>query len=169
MPTSVTSKIIMGIDPGYDRLGIAIVKKEKIGKEELLFSDCLTSKHQDPFPERLKSIGLGIENLIRTYQPNYLVLEKLFVTNNQKTAMMVGEVRGMIMYISAKASLPILEYTPLEIKSTITGYGKADKEQVILMVKNLIQINKKISHDDEFDAIAIALTAIAREINLYKK
>ncbi len=166
MPTLVNSKIIMGIDPGYDRLGIALVQKETVGKEKLLFSDCLTSNRQNPFPERLKSIGLGIETLIKKYQPDYLVIEKLFVTNNQKTAMMVGEVRGMIMYISAKASIPLLEYTPLEIKSTITGYGKADKNQVILMVKNLIQINKEILHDDEFDAIAIALTALAREVRL---
>lgn len=166
MPTLVNSKIIMGIDPGYDRLGIALVQKETVGKEKLLFSDCLTSNRQSPFPERLKSIGLGIETLIKKYQPDYLVIEKLFVTNNQKTAMMVGEVRGMIMYISAKASIPLLEYTPLEIKSTITGYGKADKNQVILMVKNLIQINKEILHDDEFDAIAIALTALAREVRL---
>ncbi|MCE9628477.1 MAG: crossover junction endodeoxyribonuclease RuvC [Candidatus Vogelbacteria bacterium] len=156
----------MGIDPGYDRLGVAIVQKGITNQEELIFSDCLTSDRKDIFPERLKKIGLGIESLINKFNPDYLVLEKLFVTNNQKTAMMVGEIRGMIMYIGAKASLPLLEYTPLEIKSTITGYGKADKEQVILMVKNLIKINREITHDDEFDAIAIALTAIAREVNL---
>jgi len=150
----------MGIDPGYDRLGVALIKKEG-GKEELLFSDCFTSNSKQKLGERLLKIGTELEKLIKKYKPDTAVTEKLYFTVNQKTAMAVAEARGMISYLCAKNNIPLFEYTPPEIKMTVTGYGNANKKQISEMVPKLIKITKKIKYDDEFDAIAIALTHIA--------
>lgn len=152
---------IIGIDPGYDRLGMAMVEKNG-GAEQVVFSACLTSDKKAGLPARYLSLGQELERLIRKYRPDKLAIEKLFFTTNQKTASQVSEVRGFIIYLAAKSSLDVVEYTPLQIKSTITGYGKADKNQVIEMVKRLVKLNDSKKTDDEYDAIAVALTALAR-------
>ncbi len=162
MPTSKNPNIIIGIDPGYDRLGIAVIEKQN-PKEILLFSDCIQTSSKLPFSERLTIIGNSLKDLVIKYEPGLVAMEKVFVTNNQKTAMMVGEVRGALMYVLGCHNIPLVEYTPSEIKLTITGSGTADKTQVMTMVKHLITIEKTIKLDDEFDAIAIALTAAAKE------
>jgi crossover junction endodeoxyribonuclease RuvC len=158
----MSQQIILGIDPGYDRMGVAVIKKHG-EKSILVFSDCLASDKKADFPKRLFEIGQKLQTIIDTYNPTAVAMEKVFVTNNQKTAMMVGEIRGLIMYLSLSASLPIFDYTPMQIKSTVASHGQADKLQVISMVQKLIQIDKPIKHDDEYDAIAIALTCEARE------
>lgn len=150
----------MGIDPGYDRLGVALIKKDR-GKEELIDSACFTSNPKQKLGERLLKVGTELEKLIKKYQPNVVATEKLYFTVNQKTAMAVAEARGVISYLCAKNNVPLFEYTPSEIKITVTGYGQANKKQISEMVPKLININKKIKYDDEFDAIAIALTHIA--------
>lgn len=159
---------VIGIDPGYDRLGVAVVEKvtkPAVGQkaEQLIFSTCLTSNKKNSLPERYLSLGQELEKIIQREKPDTLAIEKLFFTTNQKTASQISEVRGMIIYIAAQMKLKIVEYTPLEVKSTITGYGKADKQQVIAMVKQLVAMDKAARLDDEYDAIAIALTALARE------
>lgn len=163
MPTSKNSKIIIGIDPGYDRLGIAVINKQN-PKDLLLFSDCIQTSNKLPFSERLAIIGNKLKDLLVEYEPGLVAMEKVFVTNNQKTAMMVGEVRGALMYVLGCQNVPLVEYTPSEIKLTITSSGTANKTQIMTMVKHLISIDKPIKLDDEFDAIAIALTASAKEI-----
>lgn len=154
---------ILAIDPGFERLGIAVVEKAN-PKELLLASDCLRTSSKDLFPERLGQLGGEIEKWIKQWQPNAVALEKLFLTNNQKTAMQIAEVRGMIIYIAASKGLPIIEKTPLEIKQTITGFGRADKTQVALMVTKLVAMPPEKTGkilDDEYDAIALGLTALA--------
>ena len=154
---------ILAIDPGFERLGIAVVEKAN-PKELLLASDCLRTSAKDSFPERLSQLGAEIEKWLKKWQPDAVALEKLFLTNNQKTAMQVAEVRGMIIYIAASRGLPIIEKTPLEIKQTITGFGRADKTQVTLMVTKLVVMPSDKSSkilDDEYDAIALGLTALA--------
>lgn len=155
------NKIIIGIDPGYDRLGIAVIEKQN-PKEILVFSDCIQTSKTIPFSERLLKIGQEVKLIIGKYKPDLIAVEKVFVTNNQKTAMLVGEVKGVLMYLSAELQIPLVEYTPPEIKATITGNGQADKKQIISMVKNLIKLERNIQLDDEYDAIAIALTASAK-------
>lgn len=155
--------IILAIDPGYERVGIAIVEQNRERSGVLRYSDCFKTTQDDPFPKRLSCIGSEIERVIRTYQPSRLAIEKLFFNKNQKTAMMVSEVRGMILYLAGLHKLTISEYTPQEIKIAITGYGKGNKQQVIRMVQTLITIDKNISYDDEYDAIAIGLTCCASE------
>lgn len=156
--------IVLGIDPGFERLGIAVIEKEKSSREVLLFSECFKTAKTLAFTERLKLIGLRIEELVETYKPTHLGIETLFIETNQKTAMRVAEVRGTILYIAAKHGLTICEYSPLQIKSAVTGYGKADKKAVMMMVPKLIKIeNPTKMIDDELDAIAIALTTSASE------
>lgn len=152
---------IISIDPGFERIGIAIIEKDKVGKENLLYSECFKTPANIPFYERLKMIGLKTEEVIKKYKPEKLSIEKLYFTNNQKTVMGVSEARGIIIYIAIKNNLDIFEYTPPQIKLAITGYGKATKDMVMKMVFKLIKINKEIKSDDEIDAIAIGLTCIA--------
>jgi len=152
---------ILSIDPGFDRLGIAVLE-EKNPSPILLYSSCFTTNRSLSFPKRLVSIAEEIERIILKYKPVVLAIETLFITTNQKTAMRVAEARGSIIFLCAKKNLSISEYTPLQIKMAVTGYGKADKRQVTEMIKKLISldINKKTT-DDEYDAIAVGLTYLA--------
>ena len=152
---------ILGIDPGFDRLGIAIVDKDEKGKETLVYSECFETNKKDSFSERLFIIGEKISLCIEEYKPEYTSIEKLYMTVNQKTAMNVAEARGVILYESQKARVPIYEFTPMEIKMAVTGFGKANKNDVAKMVPKLINLSSKKMKDDEIDAIAIALTLSA--------
>jgi len=139
---------ILSIDPGYERLGIAILEKKE-NKEEVLFSETFQTSMKDIFTDRLFFLGQRIEQVIDEYSPEVLSIEKLFFNTNQKTAINVSQVIGTIIYLSKKNKMEVFEYTPLQIKSAITGDGRADKKQVIFMVKQLIKIKKEIKHDDE--------------------
>lgn len=150
--------IFLGIDPGYERLGIAIVEKKMGSKDILIYSECFETEKNLHHPERLYKIGQRIEEVIENYKPNTLGIEALFFSVNQKTALLVSEARGVILAIAAKHSLEIMEFTPGEIKLAITGYGKADKQQVEDMLHSILTFPKK-ARDDEYDAIAVALTA----------
>ncbi|MDQ5957731.1 MAG: crossover junction endodeoxyribonuclease RuvC [Patescibacteria group bacterium] len=152
--------IIIGIDPGYDRLGFAVIKKEPRQKEELLTSGCLSSDKNTDFAQRLLCLGIELEKIFITYNPDLLVIENLFITKNQKTAMKVAEVRGLILYLAAKNNTAVKQMTPPEIKLAVAGYGNADKTQVTNMAKLLIKIPTKPKFDDEFDAIVIALAGL---------
>ncbi|OHA47911.1 MAG: crossover junction endodeoxyribonuclease RuvC [Candidatus Taylorbacteria bacterium RIFOXYD2_FULL_36_9] len=151
---------IIAIDPGYERVGIAILEKNA-GKEVLLFSECFKTLATETAEERLQLIGEEIFSLIKKYKPEALTIETLFFKTNAKTAMRVSEARGVMLYEAAKNGLLVTEFTPLQIKVAVTGYGKSDKNQVTSMVQKLIKINKDIKHDDEYDAIAVGLTYFA--------
>lgn len=152
---------IISIDPGYERLGIAVIEKQSRNKEVLLFSECFKTSAKLPHHERLALIGNRIKEVIKKWKPEALATEKLFFSGNQKTAMLVAEARGVILYSGSSADLPIFEYTPNEIKIAITGYGRSEKKQMMDMTRKLIQIDSKTKSDDEFDAIAIGLTHFA--------
>ncbi|OGI63193.1 crossover junction endodeoxyribonuclease RuvC [Candidatus Nomurabacteria bacterium RIFCSPHIGHO2_01_FULL_40_12] len=153
---------ILGIDPGYERLGIAILEKNKNNKKErVLFSECFKTSAKLEFSQRLKLIGEEVKKIIKKYEPEVLAIETLFLNTNQKTVMRVAEARGVTIYEAAQAKLEIFEATPLQIKVAVTGYGRASKEQIIKMAKILVDIEKSKTSDDELDAIAIALTAFA--------
>lgn len=152
---------IISIDPGYEKVGIAIVEKNKSEKENLIFSECFQTSAKLSLPERLFLIGQEIDKLIKEYEAEAMAIEKLFFTTNQKTVMGVSEARGVIIYQAILNKIPVFEYTPLQIKIAITGYGRGNKKQVISMIHNLIKIDKKIKHDDEYDAIGTGLTHLA--------
>lgn len=152
---------IISIDPGYERLGVAIIEKLPKQKEVLLFSECFKTSVKLPHHKRLSLIGDRIREVVDKYRPEQLATEKLFFSGNQKTAMLVAEARGVILFTGSSLGLDIFEYSPSDIKIAITGYGKAQKNQMIDMVKKLIIVDKKTNSDDEFDAIAIGLTHFA--------
>ncbi|MDQ3014459.1 MAG: crossover junction endodeoxyribonuclease RuvC [bacterium] len=154
---------IIAIDPGYERLGIAIIEKAVKGKEVLLYSSCFQTPKQLAHHERLSMVGQEIARVIKEYKPKALAIESLFFSKNQKTAMQVAETRGVILYEASRHGLQVKEYLPVDIKIAVTGYGKSDKSHIIAMVPKLIAIDKKISFDDEYDAIATGITYFARE------
>lgn len=152
---------IISIDPGYERLGIAVIEKNKNERENLLFSECFKTSSKLPHSQRLFLIGNKIESIIKKFKPEVVATEKLYFSSNQKTAMLVAEARGVILYVGKSCNLPIYEYSPAEIKIAVTGYGRSEKNQVIDMVKKLIKVPSSKNSDDEFDAIAIGLTYFA--------
>ncbi len=153
--------ILLSIDPGFERLGLAIIQKEGRGKETLLYSECFKTSAKLPHHERLRLIGNKIKDVIELYKPTELATEKLFFSSNQKTVIPVAEARGVILFIAGTYNLSVCEYSPPEIKVAVTGYGKSDKRQIMEMVPRLISLPKPITSDDEFDAIAIGLTHCA--------
>lgn len=153
---------ILSVDPGYDRLGVAITEKEN-GTDVLIFSSCILTDKKAPMHERLRTIGLSITKLIHDHSPTHLAIEKLFFNNNHKTVMAVSEVRGIVIYLATVSGLAIREFGPQEIKVAMTGYGKSDKKSVIDMVKRVVKNAPERALDDEYDAIAIAATCSACE------
>lgn len=151
---------VLAIDPGYGRCGVAILEKNN-GKEQWIYSDCIETLASSPFEERLGIVASECERLIEKFNPDALAMEKLFFTNNAKTAMQVAEVRGAILHAAHSAGLPVAEYTPGQIKSATTGSGKADKKQITQMIHMLLKIEKPIALDDEYDAIAVGITYLA--------
>lgn len=153
---------ILGIDPGFERVGIAILEKNKKDKKEsVLFSECFKTSAKLEFSERLRLIGAKVRKIIDKYQPEVLAIETLFLNTNQKTVMRVAEARGIVVYEAACAGLKIFEASPPQIKTATTGYGASDKTQIMKMIKMLVDIDNSKKSDDEMDAIAIALTAFA--------
>lgn len=152
---------VLGVDPGYERLGVAIVEKNAQGKEMLLYSDCIRTDKKLPHSERLGIIAKELEHIISEFKPDLLAVETLFFENNQKSVMYVAEARGVIIVSGASRGIPVIEYSPLQVKVATTGDGRADKKQIIRMIPLLIKLTEAKMLDDEYDAIAIALTCLA--------
>jgi crossover junction endodeoxyribonuclease RuvC len=156
------TKRIIAVDPGYERLGVAVLEKGGgIKKELVVYSGCFKTPAKLEFPDRLLMVGLELEKIIEKYKPMALAIEKLFFSSNQKTALSVSEARGVAIFTAKRAGLPVFEFSPAEIKLAVTSHGQADKRQVMDMVKKLAQMEKNTASDDELDAIAIGLTAFA--------
>lgn len=151
---------VLAIDPGYDRLGVAIMEKIN-NKEILLHSECIETSKEDTLIGRLLILGQRIEVLLAEYSPTAVGIETLFFNKNQKTAMGVAQARGIIIYLAQKAGCTIYEFGPQEIKVAVTGYGKSDKKGVIDMVKRLVENVPDDALDDEYDAIAVGITCLA--------
>lgn len=149
---------IIGVDPGYDRLGIAILEKPVRGREIILYSECFQTSAKDDIYIRFGQIASRIGEVIDLYKPTALAIETLFITKNQKTAMRVAEARGIILSEAIKRGISIHEYTPMQIKMAVTSDGTSDKDRVIKMVHLLVSLPQKKTVDDEYDAIAAALT-----------
>ncbi len=155
--------IIISIDPGYERLGIAVIEKEDRQKESLLYSECFqTSKDLDHY-DRLVLIGNKVREIITKYKPTFLAIEKLFLSTNHKTAMFVSEACGVILYESRLQGLLVESFSPPQIKLAVCGNGKADKKSIMKMIPLLISLHTNIKYDDEYDAIAVGLTFFAHK------
>ncbi|OGD25586.1 crossover junction endodeoxyribonuclease RuvC [Candidatus Azambacteria bacterium RIFCSPHIGHO2_01_FULL_40_24] len=150
--------IILGIDPGTTRIGYALLNKKENSNVDLIIYGCLELPNKSQ-TERLTEISQLISDLIAKHCPVILAIEKLFFTKNAKTAFSVSEARGVIINAAASLNLEILEFTPLEIKVAVTGYGKAEKREIQKMICRLLNLEKMPQPDDASDAIAIGLTA----------
>lgn len=151
---------VLGIDPGYDRLGVAIMEMDG-GKETLLYSACITTDKKAPLEERLFALGTEVASLLKKHSPGAVGIETLFFNKNQKTGIAVAEARGIIIYLAQAAGCSVHEYGPQAIKVAVTGYGNSDKEAVTAMVRRLVKNVPEDALDDEYDAIAVAVTTLA--------
>ncbi|MFA5188209.1 MAG: crossover junction endodeoxyribonuclease RuvC [Patescibacteria group bacterium] len=154
MPNEI---IILGVDPGVATTGFAFIKETGKNNQILDFGIISTSPRQK-FPERLKYIHQSLNKLIKKYRPDVIAVEQLFFCKNVKTALQVGQARGVILLTAILNKLPLYEFTPLQVKQSVCGYGKADKRQVQAMVKILLNLKQIPKPDDAADALAIALT-----------
>ena len=160
--------IILGIDPGTTRIGYALLQKNDSGNINLITYGCLKINKKAQ-PERLAEISKSILDLISKYRPQTMAIEKLFFTKNVKTALSVSEARGVIINCASSNNLNVLEFTPLEVKLAIAGYGKAEKYQIQKMVCSILKLNEIPRQDDAADAIAIGLTACYTDAKLSNK
>lgn len=159
---------IIGIDPGYDRAGVAIIEKnQNQGKEVLIFSTCITTPPNKSFTDRLLLLGIELEKILELYHPDEAAIEALYFSKNTKTALKVAQALGVIQYLIAKHNIPLTEYHPNTIKLAITGHGSADKKAILSMLPRLIQLPDDKKLDDELDAIAVALTHSAHKGSVY--
>ena len=148
--------IVLGIDPGYALMGWGVVEANG-SQMKLLGYGCIETKAGTPMQHRLRTLQLGIRDLTLMYHPDEVAFEELFFAQNVTTALMVGAARGAAIIAAAEYTENLYEYTPMQIKQAITGYGKADKKQIQQMVKMLLRMEEIPKPDDAADAIAIAL------------
>ena len=150
---------ILAIDPGFDRMGIAVVEGDP-SKPTYIWSACITPPKGEP-SERLAHIQRAVEEAIAQHSPDLMALESLFFSVNKKSAMGVAEARGAILAAAGRASLSVKEYSPQQVKLAVTGYGAADKSAVMSMVPKLITLPESARLDDELDAIALGIAGLA--------
>lgn len=161
MSITTNHKTVLACDPGYDRLGIAVITGS-VHNHELLYSACAQTDKKDTLSKRLADLHKELLLILTKYKPDVIAVEKLFFsTNNKKSALAVAESRGMILALAGIHNIPVIEHSPQEVKIAVTGYGNATKKDVIFMTKRLISgINPK-ALDDEYDAVALSICALA--------
>lgn len=160
---------VLGIDPGTATVGWAILEEKKGGIKPVAYGHISTSPKKSE-EERLLEISADVEKIIRKYRPKEAAVEKLFFFKNQKTVMEVSQARGAIVLTISQKAVSLSSYTPLQVKQAITGYGRAEKKQVQVMIKNILKLKNIPKPDDTADAIAIALCHInSRKMNNLKK
>ena len=148
---------VLGIDPGYALMGWGVVEGEG-SRMRLISCGCVETRKGVPMPDRLRALQLGIRDVVSIYQPDEIAFEELFFAHNVTTALMVGAARGAAIIAAAEYTDNLYEYTPMQIKQAVTGYGKADKKQIQQMVKLLLKMDTIPKPDDAADAIACAIT-----------
>ncbi len=148
--------VILGIDPGYATVGYGVIEYNGKGFRTLDYG-AVTSPPDLPFPRRLEMIFDGITQLIDKFKPDAVSVEELFFNTNLKTGIAVAHARGVILLAVQKRGTPFFEYTPLQVKQSVVGYGRAEKMQVMLMTKSLLGLEKIPRPDDAADALALAI------------
>ncbi len=147
---------ILGLDPGIATVGFGIVDTEK-NRQRLVSCGVITTPAHTPLTQRLDQIYNDLEELIRTYQPEVMAVEELFFNTNITTGISVAQGRGVIILCAFRAGLKIYEYTPLQVKQAVVGYGRAEKKQVMDMVRRILNLPAPPKPDDAADAVALAL------------
>lgn len=148
--------IVFGVDPGTATTGWAVISGDRNKQGLVSCGSVITSKLKD-HGERLEEIYDAISQKIKETRPTVLAIEKLFFNTNAKTALLVGQTHGIVRLAARKAGIKTIEYTPLEVKMAITGYGRAEKKQIQYMIGKLLKLKEPIIKDDVADAVAIAL------------
>lgn len=149
---------ILGIDPGFGRVGWGVIEKRR-GEWEHVAHGCIETPAERPFAKRLISIQTDLHTIIYRFRPSRAAVEDLFFYKNVKTAIKVGQARGVILLTLAQADVQVEEFTPLQVKQALTGYGRADKAQMQKLLQYQLRLKKRPTPDDAADALAIALTA----------
>ncbi len=152
---------VLAIDPGYDRLGVAILDGDS-HKQILVKSLCITTPATAPFTDRLAVAGNHFSLLLSEYKPSLVAVETLFFNQNVKTALNVAQMRGILIFLAHQAGCEILEFSPQNIKLAVTGYGGSDKKAVKAMLQRLLTAVPKDALDDEYDAIAVGVTCLSQ-------
>ncbi len=161
MSTLMPSNTILAIDPGFDRVGVAVLTGSR-EKPLLTHSECITTDPKASHEKRLLVIGRRIQEVIEQYNPGVLAIETLFFNKNISSAIGVAEARGVVLFQAAKSNLEVAEYSPQAVKLAVTGFGQADKRQMEVMVGKLISLPEdKRRLDDELDAVAVGITHLA--------
>lgn len=148
--------LILGIDPGYAIIGWGVIRYER-GRYIPVDFGAITTDAGTPFNRRLELIYEQLNTLLDTHHPDAVAVEKLYFQNNQKTAIDVAQARGVTMLALQQHGVPVFEYTPLQVKSAVTGFGQAQKPQVMEMTKRLLRLKAVPKPDDTADALAIAI------------
>ncbi len=148
--------IILGIDPGYATLGYGIIEF-KSGQYRSVNHGAIFTSPKDNFSDRLEIIFNKVSEILSIYKPEVTAIEKLYFQSNHKTAIDVAQARGVTLLAIQKYNVPVYEYTPLQVKTSVTGYGKAQKHQVMMMTQRLLRLEKIPKPDDTADALAIAI------------
>ena len=149
--------VILGIDPGYALMGWGVLEVQG-SRMRLINYGCVETKAGNPMWSRLRTLQLGVRDLVNIYKPDDVAFEELFFSRNVTTALMVGAARGAAIIAAAEYTENLYEYTPMQIKQAVTGNGRADKKAVQQMVKLLLKMNEIPKPDDAADAIACAIT-----------
>jgi crossover junction endodeoxyribonuclease RuvC len=157
--------IVLGIDPGYAIVGYGIINSIG-GRHTPLAYGVIETPKTDRFAIRLKHIADELEKLIESYKPDAIAVEELFFHTNQKTVIMVAEARGVALLVAERSNAKLFEYTPLQIKQALTGYGRADKNQIQQMVTRFLGLSKIPKPDDAADALAVAITHAQTNTNI---
>jgi len=153
------SRVILGIDPGIAIVGYGLLEADSREVQRVLDVGVIRTEAGLPTAQRLLSVFQELEKLIQKYSPTQAAVEKLYFGKNVKTALTVGEARGVILLALESCGIPLVEFTPLEVKVALTGYGRADKQQMQHMVRQLLGLKEIPKPDDAADALAVALTA----------
>lgn len=153
------NNIILGIDPGVATTGIGIIQVGQSNNLIHIDHTCILTKAKTPLSERLHIIHNELTDIIKKYKPSLVSVEELFFYKNVTTAIAVGQARGAILLTAQQHDLPLAEYTPLQVKQSVVGYGRAEKQQVQTMVKMILGMQEIAKPDDAADALAVAICA----------
>ncbi len=153
---------VLGIDCGSQRTGYGVIESDG-AEHRMIAAGCIQTSPKWPFERRLLEIAEGLRRLIREYAPECAAVEEVFYSANVKTALKLAHVRGVALVSVAEAGMALAEYSPLEVKTSVVGYGRAEKSQVQLMVKSLLQLPDTLESEDASDALAVAICHATHE------
>lgn len=160
--------VVLGVDPGYAIIGYGVVSFDNVRFKPIEYG-AITTKAHTLFTDRLSKIYNGISDIIDRLKPEAVAIEKLYFNTNTTTAIDVAQARGVILLAATQKGIPVYEYTPLQVKQSVTGYGRAEKNQVMDMVKHLLNLREVPKPDDTADALALAICHSHYSCSLYSR